>query len=406
MSSPDATPRRRTGPLAGVRVVDLSTMISGPLATMILGDQGADVIKVETPGSGDLVRHLGNTKRGFSATFATSNRNKRSIALDLKSDAGREVLHALVASADVFVQNFRPGTVERMGIDETSLRAIKPDLVYVSICGFGETGPYAAKRVYDPLIQALSGLATIQGDRGMGRPRMMRLVVPDKVTAMTAAQAIAAALFARERSGEGQHVRLSMIDAMVALAWPEGFAGQTFVGDEANAPRAALAQDLVFETADGYMTAGAVSDSEWQGLATALEHPEWLDDDRFRTPALRVAYAKERLEQTADVLRTRPTAEWLEKLDAHEVPCAPILPLEDVAKHPQIVANELVVESDHPHLGRLRAPRPAARFSQTPADAEGPAPLLGEHAEAICDELGYDAAALERLRSAGAFGRN
>ena len=189
------------GPLGGIRVVDLSTMISGPLATMILGDQGADVIKVETPGKGDLVRYLGNTKRGFSATFATSNRNKRSVALDLKSEAGREVLFKLVASADVFVQNFRPGTVERMGIDEATLREHRPDLVYVSISGFGEKGPYAHKRVYDPLIQALSGLATIQGDRGMGRPRMMRLVVPDKVTAMTAAQAIAAALFARERSG-------------------------------------------------------------------------------------------------------------------------------------------------------------------------------------------------------------
>ena len=392
------------GPLDGIRVVDLSTMISGPLATMILGDQGADVIKVETPGKGDLVRYLGSTKRGFSATFATSNRNKRSVALDLKSEAGREALFKLVASADVFVQNFRPGTVERMGIDEATLREHRPDLVYVSISGFGEKGPYAHKRVYDPLIQALSGLATIQGDRGMGRPRMMRLVVPDKVTAMTAAQAIAAALFARERSGRGQHVRLSMLDAMVALAWPEGMAGQTFIGDENTSPRAALAQDLVFETADGYMTAGAVSDSEWQGLATALEHPEWLDDKRFKTPAMRVAYAKERLEQTAEVLRSRPTQQWIETLDAHEVPCAPILPLDEVIRHPQLEANGLLVESEDPHVGALRQPRPAARFSDTPAGIACSAPLLGEHSESICGELGLDAAEIARLRRGGAFG--
>jgi crotonobetainyl-CoA:carnitine CoA-transferase CaiB-like acyl-CoA transferase len=379
-------------------------MISGPLATMWLGDQGADVIKVEPPGRGDLVRRLGSTRRGFSASFATANRNKRSIALDLKTDAGREVLWQLVESADVFVQNFRPGTIERMGFGDETLRARNPRLITVSISGFGETGPYAHKRVYDPLIQALSGLATIQGDRGQGRPRMVRLIVPDKVTALTAAQAITAALFARERTGQGQHVRLAMLDAMVALAWPEGMAGHTFVGDESDNPRAAMAQDLVFQTADGYMTAGAVSDAEWRGLAEALAHPEWLDDERFRTPALRVAYAKERLEQTAAVLVTRTTQEWLDRLDAFEVPCAPILPLAEVIEHPQIVANELIVESDHPHAGRLRQPRPAARFGETPASLDRPAPLLGEHSDEVCRELGLPDTGLTALRQRGAFG--
>jgi len=383
------------GPLAGYRVVDLSTMISGPMATMLLGDQGADVIKVEAPGKGDLVRHLGRARDGISATFATTNRNKRSIVLDLKNGVDREAFDALIATADVFVQNFRPGVAERMGIGEASLRALRPDLVYVSICGFGETGPYASKRVYDPLIQALSGLATIQGDRGVGRPRMVRLIVPDKVTALTAAQAITAALLARERTGEGQHVRLSMIDAMVALAWPEGMAGLTFIDggaeSEKEIPRNALAQDLVYETADGWMTAGAVSDAEWQGLARALEHPEWLEDERFMTPAGRVAYAKERLDQTASVLRTRTTAEWLERLDAEQVPCAPILPLSEVVRHPQIRANELLIESEHPAAGRIRQPRPAARFDRTPAGIERPAPTLGEHTREILIELGLEA---------------
>ena len=220
------------GPLSGYRIIDLTTMISGPMATGLLGDQGADVIKVEAPGIGDLVRLLGRPREGITATFATTNRNKRSIVLDLKDPADLDAFRKLIATADVVVQNFRPGVVERMGIGEDDLREIKPDLIYVSISGFGETGPYAGKRVYDPIVQALSGLATIQGNRGVGRPRMMRLVIPDKVTAITAAQAITAALLARERSGMGQHVRLSMIDAMIALSWPEGFAGHTFIGEE------------------------------------------------------------------------------------------------------------------------------------------------------------------------------
>jgi crotonobetainyl-CoA:carnitine CoA-transferase CaiB-like acyl-CoA transferase len=378
------------GPLAGFRIVDLTTMISGPMATVLLGDQGADVIKVESPGVGDLMRLLGQPRGGITASFATTNRNKRSIVLDLKDAADYAAFEKLVATADVVVQNFRPGVVERMGIAEPDLRRLRPDLIYVSISGFGETGPYAGKRVYDPIIQALSGLATIQGDRGMGRPRMMRLVIPDKVTAITAAQAITAALLARERTGRGQHVRLSMIDAMIALSWPEGYAGHTFVGSENDTPRNALAQDLVFETADGYMTAGAVSDSEWRGLTRALGHPEWLDDERFRTAGGRVAYAKERLDQTASVLKTKTTGEWLARLDAEQVPCAPILPLSEVIRHPQVVANELLFETDHPVAGRIRQPRAAARFDQTPTTLDGHAPTLGQHTKEILQELGIE----------------
>lgn len=385
MSEPSAK-----GPLAGYRIIDLTTMLSGPMATCLLGDQGADVIKVESPGVGDLVRRLGAPRDGITASFATINRNKRSIVLDLKQDPDMDTLKKIVETADVFVQNFRPGVVDRMGIGYEALKKIKPDLIYVSISGFGETGPYSGKRVYDPVIQALSGLATIQGDRGVGRPRMMRVVIPDKVTAMTAAQAITAALLAKERTGEGQHVKLAMLDAMIALAWPEGYAGHTFVGSEADVPRNALAQDLVFETADGFMTAGAVSDSEWEGLTRALEHPEWLDDERFRTAGGRVAYAKERLDQTADVLLTKTTEEWLERLDAEQVPCAPILPLSEIIRHPQVEATGIVVETDHPVAGRIRQARAAARFEKTPTTLEGHAPTLGEHTDEILAELGLE----------------
>ncbi|HXR25918.1 MAG TPA: CoA transferase, partial [Candidatus Binataceae bacterium] len=257
------------GALDGFRIIDLTQMVSGPMATMMLADQGADVIKVEPPGTGDLTRALAGRRRGMSPPFAVINRNKRSVVIDLKTARGLELMKQLVAGADVFIQNFRPGAVERMGLGEPALRAIKPDLVYVSISGFGESGPYVHKRTYDPVIQALSGLASIQGDPG-GRPRMMRVIVPDKVTALTAAQAITAALLARERTGKGQHVRLAMLDAVVAFMWPESMASHTFVDTNHVVTRPLNTRDLIFETTDGYITCGAISDSEWAGLCRAL----------------------------------------------------------------------------------------------------------------------------------------
>lgn len=384
------------GPLEGVRIVDLTSMISGPVATMMLGDQGADVIKVEPP-SGDLVRYMGPNRAGLTAGFVSSNRSKRSLRLDLKTEAGRAALERLLATADAFVQNFRPGAVERMGLGEDAVRAIRPDIVYVSISGFGESGPYAHKRVYDPVIQALSGLAAIQADRDSGRPRMIRTIIPDKTTAVTAAQAITAALFARERTGSGQHVKLAMLDTMVAYLWPEGMAGYTFIGREVKASRAQFAQDLIFETKDGYITAGAVSDAEWEGLCRALERPEWLEDERFRTANDRIVNVAARLELTAEVLRTRTSAHWLARLDAQGVPCAPVLSRGEVIEQEQIRVNALLQEHDHPVAGRIRQPRPAARFSATPAEMRRHAPLLGEHNEELLAELGYDASEITAL---------
>ena len=391
-----------SGPLAGYRVIDVTQMLSGPMATMMLGDQGADVIKIEPPGMGDLTRALGGKSRSVSPFFSTLNRNKRSVVLNLKDAKAVELLKKLVADADVFVQNFRPGAAERMGIGEEALRAVKPDLIYVSINGFGEKGPYIGKRVYDPVIQALSGLTDIQADPETGRPRMMRLIIPDKVTALTAAQAITAALLARERTGEGQHVRLAMLDAVVSFLWHEGMTQYTFMGPDIGAARPPDTRDLIFETADGYITAAAVSDKEWQGLVRALERPEWLEDKRFSTPAGRVKYADVRLEMTAGVLKEKSSAEWLARLDAEQVPCAPVNRKEDVLVDPQVLANELIVESDHPHAGHMRQARPAARFEKTPSELlRQPAPLLGEQTDTILAELGLSADALAELREAG-----
>ncbi len=279
---------------------------------------------------------------------------------------------------------------------------MKPDLIYVSISGFGEKGPYVHKRVYDPVIQALSGLTDIQADPETRRPRMMRLIIPDKVTALTAAQAMTAALLARERTGKGQHVRLAMLDAVVSFLWHEGMAQYTFMGPDIGVARPPDTRDLIFETTDGYITAAAVSDKEWQGLVRALDRPEWLQDKRFSTPAGRVKYADVRLEMTAEVLRKRSSAEWLERLDAEQVPCARINRKADVLTDPQVLANNLIVESEHPHAGKMRQARPAARFEGTPSELlRQPAPLLGEQTDVILAELGLSAQKLAELHAAG-----
>ena len=387
-----------SGPLAGYRVIDVTQMLSGPMATMILGDQGADVIKVESPKTGDLVRSFSST--GIPPTFAMINRNKRSVTIDLKTPQGVELLKQMVAQADVFVQNFRPGTVERMGIGEDDLRQVKPDLIYVSISGFGETGPYVKKRVYDPVIQALSGLTDVQRDQDTGQPHMMRLVVPDKVTSLTTAQAITAALLARERTGKGQHVRLAMLDAVVSFVWPEGMSAQTIVRDDPKeAAQAEKRRDLLFETTDGFITTGSMFDKEWEGLVRALEQPQWLEDPRFQTPAGRAKNAGERLEMMAEVIKTRSSAEWLERLDAEQVPCAPALRRHEVMHNEQVIANKLIVESEHPHVGLTRMPRPPARFEETPAELRLHAPALGEHTETVLKELGVSEEQLADLQA-------
>ena len=386
------------GPLHGYRVVDLTSNVAGPLATMILGDQGADIIKVEAPDGGDATRAGGNRRAGFTASFLNNNRNKRSIVLDLKNAGGREALLRLAAGADVFVQNFRPGVAERLGVGEEPVRAVSPKIVYVSISGFGEKGPYAEKPAYDPVIQGFSGLATVQAGSDEIRPRLLRTILPDKLTAITASQAITAALLARERTGEGQHVRLSMLEAVLAFLWASDMSGQTFVGDEPARQEAASAIDLIYETADGYITAAALTDRQWNGLAHALERPEWLEDERFKTPALRQKNIDARLQLTQEALITRPTAEWLDRLTRVGVPCAPVLTRNQVIRHPQVQEMGIVVETKHPAAGHLRQSRPAARFSRTPPGIRHGAPELGEHTGDILAGLGYSAAEIAALR--------
>ena len=384
------------GPLAGFRVLDLSRVLSGPVATVLLADQGADVIKVE-PIGGDVVRAMGGG--GLTPGFLSANRGKRSIALDLHSEAGIAVVKRLAQDADVFVQNFRPGAIEGMGLGVDVLRTANPRLLYVSISGFGESGPYAHKRVYDPVIQALSGLADLQAEND--RPRMVRTVIPDKTTGLTTAQAITAGLLARERTGVGQHIKVAMLDAMIAYLWPEGLGGLTRVGEEDKVKTGQRSKDLIYQTQDGYITTGAISDKEWRGLCAAIERPEWIDDERFNSPAARMRNVKIRLDMTAEVLRNKTTDEWLRRLDAEEVPCAPVLTRPEVITQEQVRVNELIFEYDHPGLGRVRQPRPAARFDGTSLATEPIAPALGEHGRAILAEHGYDDDAIDALITSG-----
>ena len=394
-----------TGPLNGFRIVDLSRVLSGPAATMLLADQGADVIKVEPP-RGDITRQMGVGENGATTGYLNINRGKRAIAIDFKKPEGLAILKRLIATADVLVQNFRPGAMDKMGLGLDAVRAVKPDIIYVSISGFGPAGPYAGKRVYDPVIQALSGITDIQADAETDRPRMIRTVIPDKTTALTAAQAITAALLGRERSGQGQHVQLAMLDATIAYLWPEGMINYTLVDSDHDVRIGQLAQDLIFETTDGYITAGAMSDDEWRGMCTALNKPEWLDDPRFNTTNARLANARVRLQMTGEVLRTRSSAEWLADLDANGVPCAPVLTRADMLDHPQIKANELIHEYELDGYGRVRQPRPAARFELARPNLQPPAARLGEHNREVLSEVGYSTADIDSFIDAGILAGN
>lgn len=382
-------PAADTGPLSGFRIVDLTENMAGPLATMILGDQGADVIKVESL-RGDQVRRTGSGTAGMAAYFANLNRSKRSIALDLRRPEGQAVLNRLIDDADVVFQAYRPGAARKLGIDRDTVKT--PDrqrLVYCEIVGFGKTGPFAGRAVYDHVIQAMSGFAALQTNQATGEPSLIRHGVVDKATGLTAAQAITAALLRRSRTGVGEAITVTMLNVALNFMWPDGMMRHTAFEVEYERPPAANTYRLT-PTADGYIAMMVLTDDQWAALHPALD----LAPAGERTHPERLREAREKLARMS-------TEDAIDALSAHHIPCAPMLSLDDVPFHPQVVANGILTETDHPVLGRLRQPLPEPHLEAMGTTSLRPAPRLGEHSEEILLEHGYGVEEVTALLDAG-----
>jgi crotonobetainyl-CoA:carnitine CoA-transferase CaiB-like acyl-CoA transferase len=377
-----------TGPLAGIRVLDLSIAAAGPYATAILADQGADVVKVERPGIGDIGRWVGVQIDGISALYQICNRGKRCIAVNLDAEAGRDVVRRLAATSDVVLQNWRPGVAERLGVGYDDVR--RDDLVYVSVSGFGDEGPYAGKGAYDTVIQAYGGMGISQADPETGEPRFARQVLADKVTALTAAQAITAALVARERGRGGQHVKLSMLDALVSFMWVDAAGNQVLVDGDGSQPGSFAAGARPFRFTDGWAVATPTANSDFFGMCRAFG-VDGYDDPRVASPTMRQRnpdVSRALVQRCHDVATTMTTAEGMARMEAERVPCGVVLSPAELVDDPHARAVGLFVEDVHPVAGRIRQPRPAARFSGTPAAPGAPAPSIGADTDAVLTELG------------------
>ena len=382
------------GPLTGIKVIDLSTMISGPLAGMMLADQGAEVIKVESPGMGDMMRHIGTQKNGMTGIYALHNRGKKSLVVDLKHETGKAVLRKLIAESDVLIQNFRPGAMDRLGFSFEEVAVINPQLIYVSIAGFGEDGPNSGRRVYDNVIQATSGLASVQTDKTTGVPSIYRTLICDKVTAYTASQAITAALFARERGGKGQLINLSMLDAAIAFTWPDCAMDEALLDDDVSRLPTIAASYRAIEFSDGYAVATVLSESEFRGYCAALGAPELADDPRFTTVQLRGKNDVEYRAIIRELTSKMTVAQFLEGAVKYEVPASGLNDLKTVVDEPQVIHNETFVVREHPIVGTIREARPAPRFSATPIEPGPHAPMMGANTDEIVTALGFNATTL------------
>jgi crotonobetainyl-CoA:carnitine CoA-transferase CaiB-like acyl-CoA transferase len=392
------------GPLSGIRIIDVSEVISGPLAVMILAEQGADVIKVEPPKYGEQSRQLSNYRDGMAALYANCNHGKRSIGINLKTAEGLELFYDLVRTADVVVQNWRPGAAQRLKIGEDDLRRIKSDLIYASITGFGDDGPYAHRRGYDPIFQALTGFVGAQLNPEVPIPDLVRNAVVDKATSLSIAQAITAALFARERGAPGQHVRISMLDAGLMFFWPDGMLRETLVGDDVANYVVPGERYQLAPTKNGQLVVWAGTAPQIRASLRAVGQDALADSPTQRGAIMmEEENQRARTEALSEGLAKLTTAEAYQRMIDAEVPTAPILSHREVLVDPQIAHNGSVLEAVHPVYGRYRRVRQAARFSETQQETTPPAALYGEHSDEILDELGYPTEKRARLRSVGAL---
>jgi crotonobetainyl-CoA:carnitine CoA-transferase CaiB-like acyl-CoA transferase len=391
-----------TGPCAGLKVLDFTTVISGPMCTQALGDYGADVIKIESP-FGDPSRYSGAPFRepGFSGFLSQFNRNKRSVVVDLKSDAGRNLILDLVTKMDVVVENFRPDVMNRLGLGYEVLAARNPKLVYVAINGFGSDGPYADLPAYDQVMQGLVGLMPVQG--GDGPPQLVQGAVADKSTALTALGGVLAALLARERDPErrGQRVEVAMIDAFSAFSLPEPMMERTYppLTNEVSTGKDFF---RCWETSDGYVVGLIIQDDQFAGLCRVIERADLATDDRFQSMVERFAHWLELVPLLAEEIAKIPSALFLERARSEGAPFAPVNSLDDFLVDPQAVHRQCVVAHEDPRFGTVQYVAPPVRFERSPASIDRHAPRLGEHTDEVLLELGVTQDALAKLKSEGA----
>lgn len=391
-----------SAPLQGIRIVDMSAVFSGPMATALLADQGAEVIKVESP-DGDTTRFIGPAKGDLAASFVAANRGKRNLALDLKSPDAIAVLHALLARADVLVENFRPGVMQRLGLADHDLAARFPALIRVSITGFGPDGPRGNDKAYDAVIQALGGLACSQRDPATGAPVILASTVSDKVTALTAAQAITAALFARERDGgRGRRVEVAMLDATVAFQWPDAMYNHVWVDDAPPPSPEFGATQRAWSTADGWVATMVPQQAEFLGMCTALGHPEIMADPRFATLPARYRHGKELRALLEPLMASFDSATLEERFRTHGAALGRVNERTDLLADPQVRHNGCAVLVANGDGDRVRVARSAALFDGQAQVPTCGAARLGEHSADVLHELGYDADRIAALVASGA----
>jgi len=388
-------------PLEGVKVLEFSTMITASFAAMMMAEQGAQVIKVEPIELGDPMRFLGSSKGGISSLFANCNRGKRSLRIDLKNEAGKKIVRDLARDADIVLCNFRPGVMDELGLGSDALREINPRLIYAGVSGFGKAGPQKDQPAYDPVIQAQAGFAAVQG-QGKEGPEFVRNLVCDKITAYTVCQAVTAALFHREKSGEGQNIDISMMDAGLYFLFPDGFMHQTLLDEDAvhAPPLSELLYDLTV-TKDGAVTLSAATQAQQIGLLTAVDQLHLFADERFNSAEKLIANIDELREILRQEFLKLGTDELLKKLKENDVPAARCLDYGDVLSHPQYEANESIEISEHALMGRMRKVRPPAQFASTRLPLASDAPAHGEHTAAILAELGHSEADISGLLEQG-----
>ena len=389
------------GPLVGIRVVDLTQVLAGPTTTMLLADLGADVIKIEPPGTGDLSRLARYAKGGINSTVANCNRGKRSIQIDLSTEAGRGLGVQLLAGCDVAVQNMRPGIMDSLGMGYEHAAAVNPEIIYCSMSGYGQTGPYAERAAYDPIIQAVTGYVAIQVNPEVPIPDLVRNGVIDKASGWMAALAITSALFARGRGAGGQHIDLSMLDTAVQFLWPDGGMADTLLDPEAGEGRRLSTLYRLTPCADGHIVYFVVSDKQFHGLYRALGRTDWIDHPQWGTHESRRGLSEELGALLEEEFARWRVADLVPRMHEHSVPCGEVAAVEDLHEDPQIRHNETLVEWDHPTAGRIRQSRLAPRFSATQPEFRPSVPRLNEHADEILAELGLDADEIARLRTDG-----